>query len=101
MDTTHGFQLAVADDAANQLLTSLWSAKGLDGSFDLANGSFGVLPILFRVSRGEKGLVKSMEELRANLNPANWVEFEAVAPKGIGVFDTLKSVGKLVIKSLS
>ena len=31
---------------------------------DLPGLRVGVLPILFRVSRGEKGLVKSMEELR-------------------------------------
>ena len=31
---------------------------------DLPGLHVGVLPILFRVTRGEKGLVKSMEELR-------------------------------------
>ena len=28
MNQAHGFQLAVADDAANQLLASLWAANG-------------------------------------------------------------------------
>jgi hypothetical protein len=31
----HGFELAIADDAANQLLTSMWSAKAFDGTIDL------------------------------------------------------------------
>ena len=31
---------------------------------DLPGLRVGVLPILFRVTRGEKGLVKAMEELR-------------------------------------
>ena len=41
MDLSHGFQLAVADDAANQLLSSLWSAKGLDKKIPLATGPYG------------------------------------------------------------
>jgi len=47
MDMSQGFQLAVADDTANQLLTSLYSAKALDGTFDLANGSYGDVGKLF------------------------------------------------------
>jgi hypothetical protein len=47
MDMSQGFQLAVADDAANQLLTSLYSAKGLDGTFDLTTGTYGEVGQLF------------------------------------------------------
>jgi hypothetical protein len=48
MDMTQGFQLAVADDAANQLLTSMWSAKGLDTTIDFkGNGSYGTIGTLY------------------------------------------------------
>ncbi|HTL36162.1 MAG TPA: hypothetical protein VL326_23685 [Kofleriaceae bacterium] len=47
MDMSQGFQLAVADDAANQLLTSWWSAKGLDKTLELKNGSYGEVGTLF------------------------------------------------------
>ncbi len=47
MDVSHGFQMAVADDAANQLLTSLWSAKALDKTIDLKNGSYGEVGKLY------------------------------------------------------
>ena len=47
MDMSHGFQLAVADDAANQLLTSLWSAKGLDKTLELNTGSYGDIGQLY------------------------------------------------------
>ena len=47
MDTSHGFQLAVADDAANQLLGSFWAAKGMDLAFDLENGPYGQIGTLF------------------------------------------------------
>ncbi len=47
MDVSHGFQLAIADDAANQLLTSLWSAKALDVNFDLKTGPYGEIGALY------------------------------------------------------
>jgi hypothetical protein len=47
MDASHGIQLAVADDAANQLLGSFWAAKGMELELDLANGSYGQLGTLY------------------------------------------------------
>jgi hypothetical protein len=48
MDMSQGFQLAMADDAANQLLTSMWSAKGMDTTLDLkAAGSYGTIGTLY------------------------------------------------------
>jgi hypothetical protein len=41
-----------------------------------------------------------MEELKKVLNPTNVPEFEAVATTGVGVFDTLKAVAKLVLTEL-
>ncbi|PCC69765.1 hypothetical protein SAMN02745121_04191 [Nannocystis exedens] len=39
-------------------------------------------------------------ELRAALNPAGWPEFEAVAIRGDGVFDTLRAVTRLAVAQL-
>jgi glucodextranase-like protein len=47
MSPDHGFALAVADDAANQLLASFWAARGLDRTFDLATGSYGDIGELY------------------------------------------------------
>lgn len=47
MSPDRGFALAVADDAANQLLASLWAAKALDRSFDLTTGSYGEIGKLY------------------------------------------------------
>ncbi|KPK79936.1 MAG: gliding-motility protein MglA [Gemmatimonas sp. SM23_52] len=44
--------------------------------------------------------VSSVEELERHLNPDRVPAYEGVATKGLGVFDTLKAVAKLVIKSL-
>jgi len=76
MDLSHGFQMAVADDAANQLLTSLWSAKGLDKTIDLKNGSYGEVGKLYDsveistavppfVDASGKGLVLTVGDLIA------------------------------------
>jgi hypothetical protein len=40
LDMKHGFELAIADDAANQLLTSMWSAKAFDTTIDLQSESY-------------------------------------------------------------
>jgi len=44
---TRGFELAVADDAANQLLASYWAADGMEVGLDLANGSYGEVGRLY------------------------------------------------------
>src|SRR5512139_856628 len=60
-----------------------------------------------RVNLAEQGYdlkkipnVATVEELRRILNPRGVPEFQAVAPTGVGVFDTLKSVAKLVLTEL-
>jgi Glucodextranase, domain B len=47
MDKSQGFQLAIADDAANQLLSSLWAAKALEVGLDLKTGSYGEVGKLY------------------------------------------------------
>jgi hypothetical protein len=42
-----GFELAIADDAANQLLGSFWAAGGLNMAFDLTTGSYGNIGQLY------------------------------------------------------
>jgi len=58
------------------------------------------VPIVIQYNKRDLPNIVPVEELRAELNPDGLPDFEAVAVKGIGVFDTLKSVSKLVLKSL-
>ena len=58
------------------------------------------LPIVLQYNKRDLPNIVSVEEMRAELNPDGLPEFEAVAVKGIGVFDTLKAVSKLVLKAL-
>jgi hypothetical protein len=84
MNLSHGFQMAVADDAANQLFTSLWSAKALDKSIDLQNGSYGEVGKLYDqveisaavppfVDASGKGLVLTIGDLVATFKNAGTV----------------------------
>lgn len=59
------------------------------------------LPIVLQWNKRDLPSAVPVEELRAQLNPTSLAEFEAVAVDGTGVFDTLKAVSKLVLKSLS
>lgn len=59
------------------------------------------LPLVIQYNKRDLPNILSCEELRAELNPHGLPDFEAVAVKGIGVFDTLKAVSKLVLQSLS
>jgi mutual gliding-motility protein MglA len=59
------------------------------------------LPFVLQYNKRDLPNTASLEELEANLNPTGVPHFEAVATRGIGVFDTLKAVSKQVIKSLS
>jgi signal recognition particle receptor subunit beta len=59
------------------------------------------MPFVVQYNKRDLPNVAPVRELEANLNPTGVPAFEAVATRGIGVFDTLKAVSKLVIKSLS
>ncbi len=59
------------------------------------------LPLVLQYNKRDLPSAVSSDELRAQLNPLGWPEFEAVAVSGSGVFDTLRAAGKLVLKSLS
>jgi signal recognition particle receptor subunit beta len=59
------------------------------------------IPFVIQYNKRDLPNISSLDELQRELNPTTVPHFEAVAVRGIGVFDTLKAVSKLVIKSLS
>jgi signal recognition particle receptor subunit beta len=59
------------------------------------------LPLVLQYNKRDLPSAVPMDELRAHLNPTALPEYEAVAVEGRGVFDTLRAVSKLVLKSLS
>ncbi len=59
------------------------------------------LPFAIQYNKRDLGDVIPTEELRRDLNPGGVPDFEAVAIEGKGVFETLRAVSKLVVKTLS
>jgi signal recognition particle receptor subunit beta len=59
------------------------------------------IPFVIQYNKRDLPNIAPVDELQTSLNPTDVPHFEAVATRGIGVFDTLKAVSKQVIKSLS
>jgi signal recognition particle receptor subunit beta len=60
------------------------------------------LPFVVQYNKRDLPNINSVEELRAEFNPGGAPDFEAAAghPDGAGVFDTLKSVVKMILQDL-
>ncbi|MGB5695706.1 MAG: ADP-ribosylation factor-like protein [Polyangiales bacterium] len=58
------------------------------------------LPYVIQYNKRDMPNVSSIEELRQMLNTKHVPEFRAVATTGEGVFETLKSIAKLVLTEL-
>jgi mutual gliding-motility protein MglA len=59
------------------------------------------IPFAIQYNKRDLDNVLPVEELRRELNPGGVPDFEAVAIEGTGVFETLRAVSKLVVKTLS
>src|SRR5690606_37306270 len=59
------------------------------------------MPFVIQYNKRDLPNSAPVEELERLLNPTQVPSFEAVATRGVGVFDTLKAVSKQVIKQLS
>lgn len=90
----------VADSQAERMDANIASLQNLYENLSDYGYDPQQLPIVLQYNKRDLPNTVPVEDLRAELNPDGLPEFEAVAVKGIGVFDTLKAVSKLVLKSL-
>jgi len=91
----------VADSQAERMDANIAALENLyenlaDYGYDAAN-----LPVVLQWNKRDLSSAVPVHELRRQLNPMGLQEHEAVAISGKGVFDTLKAVSKLVLKSLN
>jgi mutual gliding-motility protein MglA len=91
----------VADSQAERMDANIAALENLyenlsDYGYDPAQ-----LPIVLQWNKRDLPTAVPVDELRRQLNPMGLQDYEAVAVNGGGVFDTLKAVSKLVLKSLS
>jgi hypothetical protein len=90
----------VADSQIARTEANIESMENLRENLAEQGYSLDKVPYVVQYNKRDMPAVASVEELRQLLNPTGVPDFEAVAPQGTGVFETLKSVAKLVLTEL-
>jgi mutual gliding-motility protein MglA len=90
----------VADSQIARMEANVESLENLRTNLAEQGYSLDKLPYVIQYNKRDMPGIAPVEELRALLNPTAVPEFEGVASTGVGVFDTLKSVAKLVLSAL-
>ncbi|HEY8483298.1 MAG TPA: GTPase domain-containing protein [Longimicrobiales bacterium] len=90
----------VADSQRERMDANITSMQNLYENLEEYGYDPRKIPMVVQYNKRDLPNGVPIEELRAALNPGRRPEFEAIAVEGIGVFDTLKAVSKLVVQSL-
>ena len=90
----------VADSQMARTEANMESFENLRINLAEQGYSLDKIPYVVQYNKRDMPSILPIEELRELVNPAQVPDFEAIAPQGLGVFDTLKSVAKLVLQEL-
>lgn len=90
----------VADSQKEREEANLESLDNLQMNLEEQGMSLEQIPHIIQYNKRDLPNVMSINEMRKTLNPNNAPDFEAVAMKGTGVFESLKSIAKLVLIQL-
>ena len=90
----------VADSQIARTEANVESLENLRTNLAEQGYSLDKLPYVIQYNKRDMPGIAPMDELRSLLNSTNVPDFEGVASTGVGVFDTLKAVSKLVLNEL-
>jgi signal recognition particle receptor subunit beta len=90
----------VADSQIERMEANLESVENLRVNLAEQGYDLDRVPYVVQYNKRDLPNVATVDELRRLLNPRGVPEYQAVAPTGVGVFDTLKAVAKLVLTEL-
>ena len=90
----------VADSQVERMEANIESLDNLRQNLQEQGYNLDKIPYVVQYNKRDLPNAIPLSELEEALNPTKVPSFEAVAPKGIGVFDTLKAVAKLVLTEL-
>lgn len=90
----------VADSQEARFEANIESLENLRQNLSDQGYNLDKLPYVVQYNKRDMPDVMSLEDLRKELNPTGVQDFEAIAPQGLGVFETLKGVAKLVLTEL-
>ncbi len=90
----------VADSQVERMEANIESLKSLERNLTEQGYDLQKLPIVFQWNKRDLPNVTKLEDLHTALNKWKAPEFEAKAMVGVGVFETLKTISKLVLMNL-
>jgi signal recognition particle receptor subunit beta len=90
----------VADASPDAAARNTASLRSLVEEVAVRSFDVGKLPFVLQYNKRDLPGAATPEQLRAALNPWGHPEIEAIAAKGIGVFESLKSISKQVLEQL-
>ena len=90
----------VADSQMERMEANIESFDNLRSNLREQGYDLDSLPLVLQWNKRDLPNVVPVDELEKALNQRNLPSFEAVAPEGIGVFETLKAIAKLVLIEL-
>jgi signal recognition particle receptor subunit beta len=90
----------VADSQIERMEANIESLDNLRVNLQDQGYNLDKIPYVVQFNKRDLPNSAPLDELKKVLNPTNVPEYEAVATTGVGVFDTLKAVAKLVLTEL-
>jgi mutual gliding-motility protein MglA len=90
----------VADSQIERMEANLESVENLRVNLAEQGYDLDKVPYVVQYNKRDLPNIATVDELRRLLNPRSVPEYQAVAPTGVGVFDTLKAVAKQVLTEL-
>ena len=91
----------VADSQASRYDANIESLYNLHENLKEYNLRLEDIPFSIQYNKRDLNDIISVSDLEQELNPRKYPSFEAVAVNGTGVFNTLKSVAKSVLRNLN
>ncbi|MCH7932832.1 MAG: gliding-motility protein MglA [Gemmatimonadetes bacterium] len=91
----------VADSQAERMEANIEAMHNLYENLESYGYDLTNIPFAMQYNKRDLPNAMSMGDLRSQLNPMGVPDFEGVAIEGRGVFETLGSVSKMVVRALS
>lgn len=92
----------VADSQIERYDENILSNENMKENLQAHNLILEKIPLVMQYNKRDLPNITSVDELHRVLNPqGKYAFFESVATQGIGVFETLKEICKLVLKTLA
>jgi len=91
----------VADSQRHRAEANIEAMHNLYENLEAYGYDLESIPFVIQYNKRDIPEAMPEQELRAQLNPGGVPDFGAVAVEGKGVFETLKEVSKMVVKTLS